>query len=179
MDLEKILSISGHGGLFKMISQARNGIIVEHLETKKRMPAYATSKISALADISVYTDDEDMPLADILKKMYEHEEGGPAMNPKSGSEELKEYFGTVVPEYDRERVYVSDIKRILKWYNILQKLDMLDFTEEEKEDTKEPENQETEKPEAETKQEGSSEENTSDKPDNDDSNSPEEESENK
>ncbi|MGM0497627.1 MAG: DUF5606 domain-containing protein [Bacteroidota bacterium] len=132
--VKDILSISGHGGLFKYLKKSRNGIIVEHLETGKRMNADATSRVNALEDISVYTVDDDIPLKDVFKTISEKEEGGPSLNPKkASSSELREYFEEIVPEYDDERVYVSDIKKILKWYNTLQKLDMLNIEEEEEE----------------------------------------------
>lgn len=137
MDLSGILSISGYGGLFKHISQARNSIIVESLIDKKRMPAYASAKISALEDISIYTEDDDVSLVDVFEKIYEKENGGQAISRKSSANELKAYFAEVLPDYDRERVYVSDIKRVLNWYNLLQKLDLLKIEEEEKSDTDE------------------------------------------
>jgi hypothetical protein len=136
--LKDILSISGQGGLYKYLKKSRNGIIVEHLETGKRQNADATARINALEDISVYTIDDDIPLKDVFKAINDKEEGGPTLNPKkTSSNELREYFEEIVPEYDEDRVYVSDIKKILKWYNTLQKLDMLNFDEEEEEETKE------------------------------------------
>ena len=130
--VKDILSISGHGGLFKYLKKSRNGIIVEHLETGKRMNADATARVNALEDISVYTVDGDIPLKDIFKAISEKEDGGPSLNPKkTSSNELREYFEEIAPEYDEEKVYISDIKKILKWYNTLQKLDMLNFEEEE------------------------------------------------
>ncbi len=133
--LKDILSISGKGGLYKYLKKSRNGIIVEHLETGKRQNADATAQVNALEDISVYTIDDDIPLKDIFKSIHEKEEGGPTLNPKkTSSNELREYFEEIVPEYDEERVYVSDIKKILKWYNTLHKLDMLNFEEEEEEE---------------------------------------------
>ncbi len=129
--LEGILSISGQGGLFKMVSQAKNSIIVESLVDGKRMPAYATSRISALEDISVFTEEGDKKLEEIFEAIYKKEDGGKAINPKSSASELKEYFEFVLPDYDRDRVYVSDIKKILAWYNLLNEQGMLDFTEKE------------------------------------------------
>lgn len=132
--LKDILSISGQGGLYKYLKKSRNGIIVEHLETGKRQNADATARINALEDISVYTIDDDIPLKDVFKAIHEKEEGGQTLNPKkTSSNELRQYFEEIVPEYDEDRVYVSDIKKILKWYNTLQKLDMLNFDEEEEE----------------------------------------------
>lgn len=129
--LKDILSISGQGGLFKFISQGRSGIIVESLETKKRMNASATVKISSLEDIAIFTETEDLPLNDVFKTIHEKENGGETINHKSSADELKKYFGEVLPDYDRDRVYVSDIKKVLNWYNILHKFEMLNFEEEE------------------------------------------------
>jgi hypothetical protein len=134
--LKGILSISGQSGLFKMVAEAKNNIIVESLDTQKRMPVYSTSKVSALEDIAIYTETSDVPLKDILKAISEKEEGGIALSHKSSGGELKKYFEEVVPDYDKDRVYVSDIKKVLQWYNTLQGKDMLDFTEVE-EDTEE------------------------------------------
>lgn len=133
--LKDILSISGHGGLFKFISQGRHGIIVESLETKKRMNASASAKISALEDIAIFTDTEDKPLKDVLKLIHEKENGGEAISHKSSADELKQYFEEVLPDYDQDRVYVSDIKKVIQWYNLLHKFEMLNFEEEEEEKT--------------------------------------------
>ena len=135
--LKDILSISGYGGLYKFISQGRNGIIVEALDDKKRMNASASAKISALEDIAIFTDTEDLPLSDVFKAIYEKENGGEAISYKSSPEELKNYFAMVLPAYDRDRVYVSDIKKVMQWYNILHMHEMLNFDEETEEETKE------------------------------------------
>ncbi|WP_439185211.1 DUF5606 family protein [Carboxylicivirga taeanensis] len=124
--LKGILAISGQRGLFKLVSQAKNSIIVESLIDGKKMPAYATSRISALEDISIYTEDEDVKLFDVFKAIYEKEEGGVAISPKSSSAELKAYFEEVLPLYDKDRVYVSDIKKVLTWYNLLIENEMFD-----------------------------------------------------
>ncbi len=137
--LKGILAISGQPGLYKHLAESKNNIIVESLETGKRIPAYSTTKISALEDIAIYTDTADVPLKDVFKAISEKENGGEAISHKSSADELKAYFGEVLPEYDRDRVYVSDIKKVLLWYNILQKKEMLDFTEEEEEDKPEGE----------------------------------------
>lgn len=131
--LKDILSISGYGGLFKFISQGRNGIIVESLEDQRRMNASATAKISALEDIAIFTETEDIPLKDVFKAISEKENAGEAIKHKSSANELKNYFEEVLPDYDKDRVYVSDIKKVIQWYNILHKLDMLNFDEEEEE----------------------------------------------
>ena len=137
MKLKDILSISGEGGLFRFIAQGKNSIIVEHLETKKRTAAHGTAKVSSLEDIAIFTDDEEVPLSEVFDKIFEKEDGGEALNHKSSSNELKEYFEEVLPAYDRDRVYVSDIKKLLNWYNTLHKLEMLipgSDSEEEKDD---------------------------------------------
>jgi hypothetical protein len=158
--LKDILSISGHSGLFKYLKKSRNGIIVENLETKKRMNADATAQINALEDISIYTDTEDLPLDKVFKAIYEHEDGKATMNPKKVSgKELRKYFEKIVPDHDQERVYSSDIKKILTWYNVLHKLDMLNFEEEEEkeEEQEQKESQSTEQEEK--KEENKDEEN--------------------
>jgi Domain of unknown function (DUF6852)/Domain of unknown function (DUF5606) len=129
--LKDILSISGYGGLYKFISQGRNGIIVESLEDQNRMNASASAKISALEDIAIFTDTEDLPLKNVFKAISEKENGGVAIAHKSSANELKNYFAGVLPDYDRDRVYVSDIKKVVNWYNILHKLELLNFEEEE------------------------------------------------
>ncbi|MCU4175406.1 DUF5606 family protein [Carboxylicivirga sp. N1Y90] len=142
--LKGLLAISGQRGLFKMVSQAKNSIIVESLIDGKRMPAYATSRISALEDISIYTDDEDVKLFDVFKAIYEKENGGQAINPKSSGNELKKYFTEILPLYDKERVYVSDIKKVLTWYNLLIEQGLFDpnAVEEEEVEAEEPKGEE-------------------------------------
>jgi len=134
--LKKLLAISGKPGLFKLVSEAKNCVIVESLLTNKRMPAYASSKISSLSDVAVYTETGETPLKEIFKKIFDYQEGKEIPEIKSNNE-LKEYFGKVVPEYDHDRVYTSDIKKIIKWYNLLVQKDLLNFDkeEEEKEET--------------------------------------------
>jgi hypothetical protein len=134
MALKDILAISGKPGLYKFISQGRNGIIVESLTDNKRIHAPATAKISALEDIAIFTDEEEVSLQDVFKKINEKEEGGKTIDHKSSPEELKSYMVDVLPNYDRDRVYVSDLKKLYQWYNILHDLDMLTFEEEEEEE---------------------------------------------
>jgi hypothetical protein len=138
MNLKDILSISGYQGLYKYISQGRQGIIVESFEDKKRTCIYTTHKVTTLEDIAIYTSDKEVPLADVFKKIFEKENGGEAINHKSSDEELKKYLAGILPDYDRDRVYVSDIKKVVTWYNILHKHDLLKFDDEdEKEKEKE------------------------------------------
>ena len=131
--LKGILAISGHSGLFKLVAESKNNIIVESLDTKKRMPVYSSQKVSALEDIAIYTYEADVPLKEVFKAISDKEEGGAAISPKASGNELKTYFEDVLPEFDQERVYVSDIKKVLLWYNILQEKEMLDFLEMEEE----------------------------------------------
>ena len=114
--LKDILSISGHSGLFKLVSQGKSNIIVESLIDGKRMPAYATSRISALQDISIFTIDGDVKLADVFVTLFENQI---AVDPKASSKELKATFIKALPDFDQERVYVSDFKKIFAWYLLL------------------------------------------------------------
>ncbi|RLD61220.1 MAG: hypothetical protein DRJ01_08310 [Bacteroidetes bacterium] len=139
MYLKDILSITGQAGLFKLVSRTKTGLIVENVETKNRIPAFSTAKVSALEDIAIYTYDEDMPLADVLRKMHEKLEGKPAISHKSSADDLKDFFLTMIPNYDKERVYVSDIKKVVNWYNLLSRLDMIKL-EDEKSEEKENDN---------------------------------------
>lgn len=128
--LKGILSISGQPGLYKLVAEAKNNIVVESLDTNKRMPVYSTSKVSALEDIAIFTTKEDLPLKEVFKAISDKENGGAAISPKSPDKDLKDYFRAVVPDFDKDRVYVSDIKKVLNWYNILQEKNLIDFTEE-------------------------------------------------
>lgn len=131
MDLSGIISISGQPGLFKVVAQSKNGLIVESLIDKKRIPAYSNYKISALEDISVFTTGDDMPLSEVFQKIYDKENAGAAIDHKSNDAELRKYFSEALPEYDEDRVYVSDIRKMLSWYNLLHKNDMLKPKKEE------------------------------------------------
>ena len=125
MELKDLMAISGYPGLYRFISQGRNAIIVESLEDKKRMSAYSTSRISTLEEIAVFTETEELPLAEVLKKMYMYSGGKETVSHKSNADEIKNFFEAVLPEYDRDRVYVSDMKKIIHWYNLLLKYDLL------------------------------------------------------
>ncbi len=142
MDLTKILAISGKPGLFKMLAQTKNGLVVESLLDGKKFTAFTHERISTLEEISIYTEEEDMPLKEVLKAIYEKQDGKEAPSPKSDNEELKAFFEDAIPNYDKENVYVSDIKKVVNWYNLLLEKDLLDFEEEEeqhKEQKEEPE----------------------------------------
>lgn len=132
MNLKDILAISGEGTLFKFIAQGKNAVIVENLETGRRISAGATAKVSALEEISIFTTGEDMPLGKVMDKIWEKESGGETLSYKLPDNDLKKYFGEAFPEYDKDRVYTSDIRKVLHWYNILHKLNLLVKEEEEK-----------------------------------------------
>lgn len=134
MNLKDIMAISGEGTLFKFIAQGKNAVIVENLETGRRISAGATAKVSALEEISIYTSGEDLPLGKVMDKIWEKENGGETMSHKLPDNDLKKYFGEVFTEYDHDRVYSSDIKKVLHWYNILHKLNLLVKEEEKKEE---------------------------------------------
>ncbi len=134
MDLKEIVAISGKPGLYKFISQGRSAIIVENIETKARTSAFASEKVSTLADIAIFTEDEETPLKNIFKIIFDKEEGKETISHKSKPEELKAWFKEVLPDYDEKRVYVSDIKKVALWYNALARMEMLVFDEEEKEE---------------------------------------------
>jgi len=136
--MKEILSISGFSGLFKLISSTKNGIIVEDIETKKRLPAYTTSKVSSLHDIAIFKDDgEEISLTEVLKSIRDKQKSAAAIDPKTADNEaLKTYFASVLPNYDRDRVYVSHIKKVLTWYNQLQRCNMLDVLDEKDEEAK-------------------------------------------
>lgn len=128
-----ILSIAGKPGLYQLVSRGKNNLIVEALdETRKRMPAFATDRVTSLADIAMYTDTEDVPLMTILAAMRDKEEGKVcSLNfKKCSSKELRDYFADILPDFDRERVHDSDIRKLFTWYNILINNGITDFEEE-------------------------------------------------
>ena len=143
MSLDKILSISGKPGLFQIVTQTRTGAIVESLIDKKRITVGAHSNISILSEIAIYTLTEEVPLKDVLKKVKDKENGGPtSISHKDGKDTLEEFFFEVLPDYDEDRVYASDIKKVIQWYNLLQQNSMLDFENPEVENEKSSEEEE-------------------------------------
>jgi hypothetical protein len=127
--LKEILSVSGKPGLFKLISQGKNMFVAESLIDHKRIPVYMRDKVISLGDISIYTEDEEVPLAEVLTKIKEKENGQAIDYSASISpEELKAYLETVLPNFDKDRVYPSDIKKMMSWYNLLVKEGLTDFT---------------------------------------------------
>lgn len=132
-DLSRILAISGQSGLYLYISQARNGAVVEALSDKKRSSVGMTSKITSLADISIYTDDEEVKLQQVFLNMKDVLGEADAPSSKSDPEVLKAFFEKALPTYDRDRFYVSHMKKVVDWYNNLKKYASLDFVNPEEE----------------------------------------------
>jgi dephospho-CoA kinase len=131
--METIISISGKPGLYRLVSQGKNTLIVESLdEQHRRMPIFASDRVTSLADIAMYTDEEDIPLWQVLKNLGEKEQSKVcSLNyKKCPSAELKKYFGEVLPSFDRDRVRDSDIKKLIQWYDILVNAGITDFEEE-------------------------------------------------
>lgn len=133
MDLSKILSITGKGGLYKLVAQGKNCFIVESLTEGKRFPAYSQDGVANLENISIFTDEEDVTLASVFQSMYKHENGAKASVNVNDGAKLKEYFAIVLPNYDRERVYVSNIKKVVAWYNLLIDHNLIDLEEKKEE----------------------------------------------
>lgn len=130
--LKKIVSISGKPGLYKVISQGKNMLIVESLVDKKRMPAHSKDKVVSLADVSMFTDNGDKPLSEILESLKTKENGAIAsIDAKADAQSLRTYFGEIVPDFDRDRVYPTDIKKLIQWYNLLIETENTDFTSKE------------------------------------------------
>jgi len=136
-DLTKILAISGQSGLFLYISNTRTGAIVEALSDKKRSAVSATSKITSLADISIYTDEEEVKLQQVLLNMKEVLGDADAPSAKSNPDDLKALFEKALPDYDRDRFYVSHMKKVVEWYNALKNYASLDFVNPEDETSEE------------------------------------------
>ena len=141
MSLDKILAISGKPGLYEIVTQTRTGAVVESLIDRKRLTVGAHSNISILSEIAIYTLSEEVPLKDVLKKVMDKENGQQtSISHKDGKDVLEEYFFDVLPDYDEDRVYASDIKKVVQWYNLLQKNNLLDSLESDDEsDTSEEE----------------------------------------
>jgi len=119
MEFNKIISIAGKPGLFQVISQTKTGFIVESLTDKKRFPIPSTNNVSLLENIAIYTYEEEVPLLSVFKSMYEKQEGKVTMSHKESGNKLAGYFAEVLPDYDVDRVYTSNIKKVIQWYNLI------------------------------------------------------------
>ncbi|MBK6963022.1 MAG: DUF5606 domain-containing protein [Bacteroidales bacterium] len=129
MDLKEIMAIAGKPGLFKMVAQAKNGIIVESIVDQKRTQAFTHDKISSLEEISIFTETEDKPLKEVLKCFFEKLEGKEAPDFKNDNNKLKAFFTEMLPDYDKERVYTSHMQKVVSWYNLLIQHNLLDFSQ--------------------------------------------------
>src|SRR5690606_24208243 len=150
MSLKKIMSISGMPGLYKVVAQTKNGFIAESLVDKKRFPVHSNQQVSMLSDISIFTESEDIKLSEVFRKMKAMPEGDTDIDMKADGATLYQAFEKILPEYDKDRVYPSDIKKVFKWYNLLK--NEVDFSEEEKPTaTEESKEESTEEPAADKK----------------------------
>lgn len=136
IDLTGFISITGQPGLYKIVAQSKNGIIVEGLSDKKRVNVYASTKVSTLTDISMFTTGDDKPINEIMTAIFDKEKGGPAIDSKADDKAVEAYFAQVLPDYDKDRVYVSNMRKLFSWYNALQSTGNLK-TEEENKDANE------------------------------------------
>ena len=120
MNLSGIISINGMPGLFKVVASSKSGVIVESLTEKKRFPVFGASKISALEDISMFAESGDKPISEIMKSIFDKEKGGKAADHKADDKTIIAYFSEILPDYDKERVYISNMRKLFSWYNMLQ-----------------------------------------------------------
>lgn len=135
MDLSKILSITGKSGLFQLISQGKNSFIVESLTDKKRFPAFSQDGVANLENISIFTEEEDVSLESVFQSIYKKENGGKISIDMSDGKAMKAYFAEILPNYDKERVYVSNMKKVYSWYNLLIEHNLIDLEEKKTEET--------------------------------------------
>jgi hypothetical protein len=133
IDLSGIISITGQPGLYKIVAQSKNGIIVEGLTDKKRTNVYASTRVSTLSDISMFTTGDDKPIEEIITEIHKKEKGGQAVDAKADDKQVEAYFAKIVPDYDKERVYVSNMRKLISWYNLLQSTGNLKEKEEKAE----------------------------------------------
>lgn len=135
MSLKGVLSIGGMPGLYKVVAKTKNGFIVESFSEKKRFPVTTAQKITMLEDITMYCTSGDVPLKEVMLKMKAHDETASQVNPKADNNDLKKFFETILPDYDKERVYASDIQKVIKWYQALKDhVTFEDDAQEEKEE---------------------------------------------
>lgn len=135
MDLSKVLSITGKSGLFTLVSRGNNNFIVESLTDGKRFPAFSHDGVANLENISIFTNGDDVTLESVFVSMYKKENGGKCNVKLNDANAMKAYFAEVLPDYDRERVYVSNIKKVIAWYNQLVEHNLIDLEEKKTEET--------------------------------------------
>ncbi|MFV0531436.1 MAG: DUF5606 domain-containing protein [Flavobacteriales bacterium] len=137
MDITKIISISGKPGLYSLIKQSKTGFIIESIETGKRTSVPSSNNVSLLTNVAMYTTDTEIPLEEVFYKIAEKENLGACISHKESGAKLHEYFAEVLPDYDKDRVYNSDLKKLFQWYNLLQKAGLIDLDRPKTEETKE------------------------------------------
>lgn len=143
MSLEKIIAIAGKPGLYNLVTQTRGGFVAESLIDKKRLSVSVNQNVSVLSEIAIYTLEEEVPLREVFKSIKEKENGNIAsVGPKAGKDKLEEYFFDVLPNYDEDRVYASDIKKVVQWYNLLHKHGLLENLEAEAKEVKKSDEEE-------------------------------------
>jgi len=131
MSLEKIISVAGKPGLFQILTQTRTGVLAQSLIDGKKITVSARENVSLLSEIAIYTLTEEMPLCQVFQKIFDHLSGAAALSHKSSKDELEAFFFEVLPEYDEDRVYASDIKKVVQWYNLLVDKGLTDFSSEQ------------------------------------------------
>ena len=139
MKLDKVMSISGKPGLYELKAQTRGGFVAESMLDGKKISVNLRHNVSLLSEIAIYTYSEEVPLREVFQKIKEKENGGQAINHKESKAKLEEYFREVLPDYDEDRVYVSDIKKIIQWYNLLVSKGITDFSKPEEKTSDEEE----------------------------------------
>lgn len=131
MSLDKVISVGGKPGLFKILTQTRAGVLAESLIDGKKMNISARENVSLLSEVAIYTLTEELPLGSVFQKIFDHLSGAPALSHKSSKDDLEAFFFEVLPEYDEDRVYASDIKKVVQWYNLLIDQGFTNFSEDQ------------------------------------------------
>ena len=135
MSLDNVLAIAQKPGLYKLVTQTRSGFVAESLIDGKRIAVNLRNNVSLLSEIAIYTLSEEVPLGDVFRKIRDKEDSNPtSISHKDSKDTLEEYFFDILPDYDEDRVYASDIKKVIRWYNLLQENNMLDLLDEEDEE---------------------------------------------
>jgi len=143
MDLSEYFTIPGKPGVFKMLSQSKSNAVMESLIDGKRLPVFTSDKISSLEEIGMFTNGEDVPLIEVFQNIFRKENGGQAsVSPKADNKALQAYFSEVLPDWDKDRVYVSDIKKVIAWYNLLAEKNLISLEEKSEEPGENTENSE-------------------------------------
>ncbi|MXV38425.1 hypothetical protein GO491_06995 [Flavobacteriaceae bacterium Ap0902] len=135
MKIDKVISISGKPGLYTLVTQSKGGFIAENLDNNRKTSVPASASVSLLSNIAIYTLTDEVPLAEVFERIFEKENGGKAISHKSSEKELRNYMAEVLPDYDEDRVYKSDLRKLFQWYNILLKNGLITDSEDEVNET--------------------------------------------